>query len=158
KRGKYKVLVFKEISRVGRDNQENPAIVGMFEQYGIRVIAINDNYDSLNKDNITFDILSVLAEQESKKTYVRVSNAKKQKARRGLWNTDAPIGYKYNSDTKKLEIDPDSREIVETIFRLYTQRGLGSFLIAKHLNDTGKQTRDGNQFSRESVKKIIENE
>src|SRR5690606_39521087 len=58
KQKRYQVLVFKEISRVGRDKQENPAIVGMFEQYGIRVIAINDNYDSLNKDNITFDILS----------------------------------------------------------------------------------------------------
>ena len=41
KQKRYQVLVFKEISRVGRDKQENPAIVGMFEQYGIRVIALN---------------------------------------------------------------------------------------------------------------------
>lgn len=67
KNHRFQLLVFKEVSRVGRDKQENPAIIGMFEQYGVRVVAINDNYDSLNKDNITFDILSVLSEQESKK-------------------------------------------------------------------------------------------
>lgn len=80
KQKKIQLLVFKEVSRVGRDKQENPAIIGMFEQYGVRIIAINDNYDSLNKDNITFDILSVLSEQESKKISVRVSSARKQKA------------------------------------------------------------------------------
>lgn len=37
---KFKLLVFKEVSRVGRDKQENPAIIGMFEQYGVRVVAI----------------------------------------------------------------------------------------------------------------------
>lgn len=158
KNKRFKVIVFKEISRVGRDKQENPAIVGMFEQFGVRVIAINDNYDSNNKDNITFDILSVLAEQESKKTSVRVSSAKKQKAIRGLWNTDAPIGYSYDSKTKKLYIDEESKDIVQTIFDLYTNDGLGSFKIAEHLNNTEKQTRDGNMFSREAIKRIIRNE
>jgi DNA invertase Pin-like site-specific DNA recombinase/archaellum component FlaC len=158
KRGDFKLILFKEVSRVGRDKQENPAIVGIFEQYGVRVIAINDNYDSLNKDNVTFGILSVLAEQESIKISSRVSSAKKQKARRGLWNTDAPIGYRLNSETKKLEIDPDSKEIVESIFHMYVHRGIGSFLIAQHLNRNGKKTRDGNPFSRESVKRILRNQ
>jgi site-specific DNA recombinase len=35
---KFKLLVFKEVSRVGRDKQENPAIIGMFEQYGVRAL------------------------------------------------------------------------------------------------------------------------
>ncbi|MFC5529414.1 recombinase family protein [Cohnella yongneupensis] len=104
---KFKLLVFKEVSRVGRDKQENPAIIGMFEQYGVRVVAINDNYDSLNKDNITFDILSVLSEQESKKISSRVSSARKQKARRGQWRGEPPIGYVVSPVTKKLEVDPD---------------------------------------------------
>ncbi|WP_027085496.1 recombinase family protein [Cohnella panacarvi] len=97
---KFKLIVFKEASRVGRDKQENPAIIGMFERYGVRVVAINDNYDTLNKDNITFDILSVLSEQESKKISARVSSARKQKARRGQWGGRAPIGYVVNPATK----------------------------------------------------------
>lgn len=154
---KYEVLVFKEVSRVGRDKQENPAIVGMFEQYGIRVIAINDNYDSLNKDNITFGILSVLAEQESRKTSVRVSSGKKEKARRGQWNANAPIGYLLNSNTKKLEIDPDTKGLVEEVFSLYTNSDIGNFLIAQRLNAKGLRTNNGNLFSRETVRNIIKN-
>lgn len=154
---KLHVLVFKEVSRVGRDKQENPAIIGMFEQFGVRVIAINDNYDSLNKDNITFDILSVLSEQESKKTSVRVSSAKKAKARRGQWNTDAPIGYKLNSETKRLEVEPEREGIVRKIFQLYTEEGLGTFLIGKSLNDAGIRSNDGNLFSRSTINNILTN-
>lgn len=158
KENKYKVLVFKEISRVGRDKQENPAIVGMFEQYGVRVIAINDNYDSMNKDNITFDILSVLSEQESKKTSVRVSSARKQRALRGQWGGEAPIGYLVDKESKKLVVDPDKKHIPETIFDLYTNHGLGTFKIAEHLNLKGILTKNNKEWSRSTVRRILSNQ
>jgi site-specific DNA recombinase len=157
KGGVFQLLVFKEVSRVGRDKQENPAIIGMFEQYGARVIAINDNYDSLNKDNITFDILSVLSEQESKKISARVSSARKQKARRGQWNGEAPIGYKVDKETKKLIVDPETKHIPQLIFDLYVNGGLGTFKVAEHLNRQGITTRNNNRWSRESVNKILRN-
>ncbi|MDQ6423503.1 recombinase family protein [Paenibacillus sp. LHD-117] len=158
KNHRFKLLVFKEVSRVGRDKQENPAIIGMFEQYGVRVVAINDNYDSLNKDNITFDILSVLSEQESKKISARVSSARKQKARRGQWGGDPPIGYKVDPESKKLVIDPKTEEIPKLIFQLYVLQGLGTFKVAENLNQRGIRTRNGNYWSRESVNKIIRNQ
>jgi site-specific DNA recombinase len=156
--GHFKLLVFKEVSRVGRDKMENPAIIGMFEQYGVRVIAINDNYDSLNKDNITFDILSVLSEQESKKISARVSSARKQKARRGQWGGEPPIGYKVNPQTKKLEMDSEHMEIPQLIFDLYVYKGLGTFKVAEYLNQQGVRTKNGNLWSRETVNKILRNQ
>jgi site-specific DNA recombinase len=155
---KFKLLVFKEVSRVGRDKQENPAIIGMFEQYGVRVVAINDNYDSLNKDNITFDILSVLSEQESKKISSRVSSARKQKARRGQWGGEPPIGYKVNRETKKLEVDHDWKDVPITIFDLYVNKGLGTFKVAEYLNRKGIKTKNGNLWSRETVNKLLRNQ
>lgn len=158
KNHKFKLLVFKEVSRVGRDKQENPAIIGMFEQYGVRVVAINDNYDTLNKDNITFDILSVLSEQESKKISARVSSARKQKARRGQWGGEPPVGYKVNPETKKLIVDPDFKEIPHLVFHLYVEKGLGTFKVAEYLNNKGIRTKNGNRWSRESVNKLIRNQ
>jgi DNA invertase Pin-like site-specific DNA recombinase len=155
--GKFGLLVFKEISRVGRDKQENPAIIGMFEQYGVRVIAINDNYDSLNKDNITFDILSVLSEQESKKISARVSSARRQKARRGEWSGEPPIGYRVDPATKKLTVDPETSPIPKLVFDLYVNQGLGTFKIAEYLNRHGFVTRNGNRWSRETVNKLLRN-
>ncbi|MFB6366858.1 recombinase family protein [Paenibacillus elgii] len=158
KNGEFKLLVFKEVSRVGRDKQENPAIIGMFEQYGVRVIAINDNYDSLNRDNITFDILSVLSEQESKKISVRVSSAKKQKASRGQWNGEPPFGYKVNPETKRLEPDPETSKVPALVFDLYVNRGLGTFKISEHLNKKGILTKNGNLWSRETINRMIRNQ
>lgn len=155
---KFKLLVFKEVSRVGRDKQENPAIIGMFEQYGVRVIAINDNYDSMNKDNITFDILSVLSEQESKKISSRVSSARKQKARRGQWGGEPPIGYVVNQVTKKLEVDMDWRHIPKTIFDLYVNEGLGTFKIAVNLNNRGYRSKGGALWCRETVNQVLRNQ
>lgn len=157
RQGKFKLLVFKEVSRVGRDKQENPAIIGMFEQYGVRVIAINDNYDSLNRDNITFDILSVLSEQESKKISARVSSARRQKARRGEWGGDPPIGYIVDKVTKKLAPDPETSHIPQLIFDLYVNKGLGTFKVAEYLNERGFRTRNGNLWSREAVGKVLRN-
>lgn len=156
--GKFKLLVFKEVSRVGRDKQENPAIIGMFEQYGVRVVAINDNYDSLNKDNITFDILSVLSEQESKKISARVSSARKQKARRGQWGGEPPVGYAVNKVTKKLEVDADWQHIPKLIFDLYVNGGIGTFKIAVHLNSLGYRSKGGSMWCRETVNQVLRNE
>lgn len=155
---KIQLLVFKEVSRVGRDKQENPAIIGMFEQYGVRIIAINDNYDSLNKDNITFDILSVLSEQESKKISVRVSSARKQKALRGQWNGEPPFGYIVNPETKRLEIDEQLGKIPPIVFDLYVNRGLGTFKVAEYLNKKGMLTKNGNLWSRETINRMIRNQ
>ncbi|WP_152394703.1 recombinase family protein [Paenibacillus guangzhouensis] len=154
----FKLLVFKEVSRVGRDKQENPAIIGMFEQYGVRVVAINDNYDSLNKDNITFDILSVLSEQESKKISSRVSSARKQKARRGQWSGEPPIGYRIHGETQRLVIDPEYCEIPTLAFALYVHQGLGTFRVAEELNKRGYRTKNGNQWTRENVNKMLRNQ
>jgi site-specific DNA recombinase len=158
KDGKFQVIVFKEISRVGRDKQENPAIIGMFEQFKIRVIAMNDNYDSNNKDSITFDILSVLAEQESKKISSRVSSAKKQKARRGQWNGTPPIGYRVDAETKKLVIDEERKQIPTIIFDMYVNQGAGTFKIAHYLNECGLLTANGNLWSRKTITDVITNE
>jgi site-specific DNA recombinase len=155
---RFKLLVFKEVSRVGRDKQENPAIIGMFEQYGVRIIAINDNYDSLNKDNITFDILSVLSEQESKKISARVSSARRQKARRGQWGGEPPFGYKVNAETKKLEIDPVTKETAELIFSLYVHHGLGTFKVAEYLNKRGLKTKNNFLWCRETINKLLKNQ
>jgi len=155
---KFKLLVFKEVSRVGRDKQENPAIIGMFEQYGVRVVAINDNYDTLNKDNITFDILSVLSEQESKKISSRVSSARKQKARRGQWGGEPPIGYVVNPVTKKLEVDIEWKHIPKTIFDLYVNEGIGTFKIAVNLNNQGYRSKNGSLWCRETVNQVLRNQ
>ncbi|KPV45717.1 hypothetical protein AN477_00520 [Alicyclobacillus ferrooxydans] len=153
---RYDVIVFKEISRISRDQAEHIEIVSRFTQYGVRMIAINDNLDSSRPE--TLDLLgihSVMAELESKRISSRVSSGKKSLARRGQWTGEAPIGYVVNKETKSLEEDMTKSEIPRLIFRLYTEEGYGTLRIAAYLNERALFTKNGKPWSRVTVHRVL---
>ncbi|QQE79624.1 recombinase family protein [Alicyclobacillus sp. SO9] len=155
---RFDVIVFKEISRISRDQAEHVEIVSRFTQYGIRVIAINDNLDSNRPE--TLDLLgihSVMSEMESKRISSRVSSGKKSLARRGFWTGEAPIGYAVNPETKRLIIDDSFASIPKLIFQLFTKERYGTFRIAEYLNDRGLLTKNGRFWSRVTVNRVLKN-
>ncbi|MCL6599702.1 MAG: recombinase family protein [Alicyclobacillus macrosporangiidus] len=156
--GRFEVIVFKEISRISRDQAEHIEIVSRFQMHGVRVIAINDNLDSDRPE--TLDLLgihSVMSEMESKRISSRVSSGKKSMARRGHWVGEAPIGYRLNPDTRRLEIDPVHAATVIDIFRLFTEEGYGALRIAQWLNERGRWTKNGRPWSRVTVRRVLQN-
>lgn len=158
KRRRYEVIVFKEISRISRDQAEHVEIVSRFTQYGVRIIAINDNLDSDRPE--TLDLLgihSVMSEMESKRISSRVSSGKKSLARRGQWTGEPPIGYKLHTDTKSLVPDPEFKDLIPLMFRLFTQEGYGTFKIAEYLNAKEMYTKRGRLWSRSTVNHVLSN-
>lgn len=158
KEHKYDVIVFKEISRISRDQAEHVEIVSRFSQYGVRIIAINDNLDSDRPE--TLDLLgihSVMSEMESKRISSRVSTGKKSLARRGYWIGEAPIGYQLNAETRQLEVDPTFQHVPSLIFKLFTQERMGTFKIADYLNQNGILTKNGRLWSRVTVNRVLTN-
>lgn len=155
---RYDVIVFKEISRISRDQAEHIEIVSRFTTQGIRVIAINDNLDSERPE--TLDLLgihSVMSEMESKRISSRVSSGKKSLARRGLWVGEAPIGYLVDPETKHLMVDHVRAHIPVTIFRLFVYEGYGALKIAAYLNERGFLTKNGRLWSRVTVTRVLHN-
>jgi site-specific DNA recombinase len=172
--GLINVVFFKGISRFARDSGESITTAKRLLQKGVRVISLEENYDSDKSDPTMFQIYSVMAEQESRKTGVRVSLGNKQKARNGLWVGSAtPYGYikvkniqnettKMNALESGLKSDslfPSDEEkvVVEKIFNLFVEEGLGRKRIASLLNDSGYRTRKGYVFSDKRVKDILNN-
>ncbi|MGM9987176.1 MAG: recombinase family protein, partial [Bacillaceae bacterium] len=137
KEGRFKVIIFKEITRLGRDPEENMKIPNLLNSYGVRVLSVNDGYDSDNPDTkIVFSLQSVLAEKESDRLGSRVSVGYREKARSGKWSTVAPYGYTLD-DNFKLQINEDKAEVVRTMYDMYVNKRIGTELIAKHLNEKG---------------------
>ena len=156
--GCFDVIVFKEISRISRDQAEHVEIVSRFGAAKVRVIAINDNLDTDRSE--TLDLLgihSVMAEMESKRISSRVSSGKKALARRGVWVGEAPIGYLVNRETRLLVIDERYAHTVQTIFRLFTEEAAGLLRVAAHLNEHGILTRRHNPWSRITVSHVLRN-
>ena len=162
------VVFFKGISRFARDSSESISTAKRLIQKGIRVISIEENYDSETSDETIFQIHSVFAEHEARKISIRVALGSKQKAQDGQWTTSQPpFGYSRVKDIKDKDLrdrHPQSlypnkdAEIVRTVFDLYVNHHYGSVKIVNYLADRGIKTANGNPFYTVSIIRMLENE
>lgn len=142
KNGKYECVIMKGISRLYRDTEKGLGLIKLLDRYNIRVVTVEEMFDSkldrnsngkLDTSKIT--IYLMFAEMESKKLGERIKHTQIEKARSGEWNqvNNVPFGYKYNPETKKLEIDYATSEVVKLIFDLYVN-GMGMRQVMHFLN------------------------
>lgn len=159
KKKRFKVALFKEISRMGRDGEETIKLPRIFESHGVRVIVTNDFYDSDRPETGAFlPMSSVMAEKYSENLSLSVSAALREKVRSGKWATYAPIGYRLNKAERKLELDEGTANIVRMIFDMYVNQKIGTMSIAKSLNQSGYRTTKGNYFDRSVIRGILTNQ
>lgn len=157
------VLVFK-LSRFGRNAADVLNSLQYIQDYGVNLISVEDGIDS-SKDSgkLTITVLSAVAEIERENILVQTMEGRKQKAREGKWNGGvAPYGYKLNSATGVLEVNPEEAEVVRVIFDRYVHEGDGADRIAQFLNSRGfvrtkARTRDLPYFTGALVKTILHN-
>jgi len=138
--GEVNCVVTKDLSRFGRDHIEvGKYIEKIFPYLGVRFIAINDHYDSMEGDaqanNILVPFKNLINDAYCRDISIKTRSNLEAKRRRGDFvGAFAPYGYqKSASDKNKLEIDWESAEIVRQIYRWYLQ-GHSAYRIAEMLN------------------------
>ena len=139
KKRKIQCIVVKDLLRFGRDY----LIVGnyiscLFPFLGVRLIAVNDGFDSIRPadvDSLETSFKTLLYDFYSRDLSRNVQNAKRLRAQRGdFLSPFAPYGYIKDPNHKsRLIIDPEAAEIVRRIFRLQTE-GKKPEQIARILN------------------------
>ena len=81
-----------------------------------------------------------------------------QKALKGGYNSNVPIGYiKERGRDKIPQIEPKGAEIVRKIFNMYTEQNIPMGDIAARLNQSGYRTARGSLFETRVVGYILEN-
>ncbi|MCY0876564.1 MAG: recombinase family protein [Firmicutes bacterium] len=153
----FEVVLFKGISRFARDTVDALLMLRNLMACGVHVVSLEENFDS-QRDNaeFVFTIHSALAQAESEKTAIRVRMGASQKAQQGKWNGRAPDGYVLNSDTKRLEIDPEFGAVIRDIFTMYGE-GHGVRSIAHILNEKGLRTKQGNWWTQRHIARLLRN-
>jgi site-specific DNA recombinase len=148
-KGNYECVIMKGISRLYRKTSKGLELIERLDQNGIRVITVEEHFDSHASENRTgtgkldlsrLTMYLMFAEMESKKLGDRIKFTQIEKAHQGEWNqaSSVPFGYSYNKTTKKLEVDFSNAEIVKLMFKLYLQ-GTGMNLIAQYLNGDNEE-------------------
>ena len=139
--GKIDTIIVKDLSRFGRDYiGVGEYMEQIFPLLGVRLIAINDNYDSNNYKGTTLG-MDVVVSNLVNTMYCRDAGKKLRTANQVKWRkgittaSAAPFGYQFDPDKKgAFVIDPPAAKIVRRIFDLAIL-GLGTREIAMMLND-----------------------
>lgn len=112
---KVNCIVVKDFSRLGRNFVETGQYLEqVFPLFGVRFIAINDNYDSLNRqsrDGMLVPIKSMINEMYSKDLSQKIQSCFRSKEARGEIYTPVPFGYK-KDQKNHLILDEEVSDVV----------------------------------------------
>ena len=140
--GKINCVVVKDLSRFGRNYIEaGNYIERVFPFLGVRFIAINDNYDSLDRnqsDSLIIPFKNLINDAYCKDISVKIRSQLEIKRKKGQFlGAFAVYGYlKDEEDHNKLVVDAYASEIVRAIFK-WKRQGMSQGRIADKLNMQG---------------------
>ena len=136
--GRVAVAITKDLSRLGR----NSALTGLytnftFPQNGVRFIAINDNYDTIDPNRVDNDFAGIknwFNEFYARDTSRKIRAVQKAKGERGVpLTTNVPYGYvKDPENPRRWVVDPVAADVVKRIFSMCME-GRGPKQIANQL-------------------------
>lgn len=143
--GKVNLVITKDLSRLGRDYIETGRYIEKyFPSKNVRYIAVNDNIDTFDKQNVNNDMTpfkSVMNDMYAKDISNKVRTVIYTKAMGGeCIKAFLPYGYKKDSNNKNMIlVDDNVSENVKLIFDMY-KTGRNKTQIAKILNEANIPT------------------
>jgi site-specific DNA recombinase len=165
KNGEFDEIWFASLSRFSRDTLDAISLKRILvNALGVRVVSIEDMYDSGKEDNeMIFGIISSVNQKQSENISVSSKRGIRQSAMKGNFTGSiAPYGYKKITvdGRKTLEIIPEQAEIVKTIFHKYIKEGMGEKSIVNYLNDPDQAVPSpkGGLWGLSSIQRILQNE
>ena len=125
RRGIVDCVVVKDLSRFGREYIDSGKYIErLFPALGVRFIAINDNYDSLEGKNQADEIIipfkNLINDAYCRDISIKIRSNLEIKRKKGECVTPfVAFGYKKEkADKHRLEIDPVAGSVVQDIFKM----------------------------------------
>jgi site-specific DNA recombinase len=164
---KYKpfdaILVWK-LSRFARNREDSILYKSLLRRHGIQVISINEPVDDSAAGKLLEGMIEVIDEFYSTNLAEDVLRGMAENASKGFYNGGKPpFGYKRvkvslgGIQKSMLEIDDTEAPVLKRIAQL-ALAGHGGKEIAKNLNRDGAKTRNGKNWSKTIVNKLLQRE
>lgn len=157
-KGLFEMVVVKDISRFARNTVDLLQSVRKLKALGIETQFLTANMTSMGNSEFVLTIFGALAQEESANTSKRIKFGKKMNAEKGrvpniVYGYDKTIGDYFN-----LSINEEEAKVIRQMYKWYTEEGFGGAKIANMLNERGVKTKRGNNWSQNSVCRILTNE
>lgn len=142
KKNKFDMIITREVSRFARNTVDTLQYTRLLKDYKVEVFFINDNIKTFDSDGeLRLTIMATLAQDESRKTSVRVKSGQETSMKNGvLYGNGNILGY--DRVGKELLINPEQAKTVRMIFDMYLD-GYGLSKIQNELEKRGRLTSQG---------------
>lgn len=121
--GSPRIVVVEKTDRLYRNRADALALEELIEKRGIEVHLVKEarvvGKDSRSQDEFMHDIHVAVAKHYVENLRDEVKKGMREKAEQGIYPGRAPIGYRNNSVTRAIDVDPERAPIVKHIFDLY---------------------------------------
>lgn len=134
--GKINTVLIKDLSRLGRNYLASGELTEVyFPSRNVRLIAVNDGYDSETGEDDMAPFRHVINEMYARDISKKIRSSLYAKMREGQYvGSFPPYGYRKSEDNKnRLQIDWESASIVRRIFDM-AAKGASTRYIAEQLN------------------------
>ena len=157
KRGRFDLIITKEISRFARNTLDSLSYTRELLRFGVGVYFQNDNINTFDKDaELRLTIMSSIAQDEVRKLSERTRfGFKRAQENSVLLGQNNLFGY--NKVDGRLEIVEHEAAIVREVFERYTAGDLGLRAIANDLDRRGIRGRQGRPLTYSTLFGMIRN-
>ena len=162
KRGMYAGVIVNDVDRLGRGDSIDQEIIkyAFVAGHCLIITPTRDINPASPSDQDMLDFSLFFARFEYRKIAQRLTQGRTRSASSGNYICSrVPYGYKKVTDGKKITLVPDEETagVVKMIYDWYVSRQYGYHAIANMLNNMGYKTYRGYDFSRGTVRKILQN-
>lgn len=135
---RFDVLVVWKLDRLFRDTRLTLQTIDELAALGIDFRSVQETITHDSNGRFLLTIFAAGAEKERKDITTRMYAGRIASAKRGTYvcgGGTPPYGYRYNRETKRLEIDEEEAHVVRQIFQWLVDEKVSLFKIQSRLND-----------------------
>ncbi len=158
RQGAFSLILTKEISRFSRNILDTIRCTRQLRDMGVGVLFLTEKLNSLDPEaELLLTFMGVLAQEESRRTSVRVKWGQTRRMEQGVVFGRSLLGYRVAGG--RLAVVPEQAELVRLIFRKYALEGKGTAVIARELRESGCRTASGGtEWHASHIVRILRNE
>jgi len=118
-----RVVLVEKTDRLYRNRTDALAFEALIEKRGVEIHLVKEGRvigkDSRSQDQFMHDIHVAVAKHYVENLKEEVKKGMREKAEQGIYPARAPVGYRNNSLTRSIDVDPQRGPVVKRIFELY---------------------------------------
>jgi site-specific DNA recombinase len=160
--GRAEVVLVYRLDRLSRNVRDVYDFIDLVQKQGVDFASISENFDTTTAmGRAMVGVAAVFAQLTREMIAENVRDGLARRAEAGKWNGpkwNPPIGYTYSVEQGELTPDPVGADIIRQIYRWFTVDKLGTYAIARRLNEAGvpKPTGTNTEWHQTGIWKLLD--